>query len=134
MSRRYPVGVEPPEPRHPALERLQRWKERHVGRGRIYRSAVVLAGFVLTAVGIVIIPVPGPWSFPLILAGLALLALEFQWAENFLERTVLSAEAAKFAAAAASPLQKALGVLVFCAGLAALAAAFLVFDVPLLPG
>lgn len=128
------MSVEPPEPRHPALERLQSWKERHAKRGRISRWAVVAAGFVLTVVGIAIIPVPGPWSFPLIVVGLALLALEFEWAENFLERTVIRAEAAKFAAAAASPLQKALGVIVFCAGLAGVAAAFIVFDVPVLPG
>jgi uncharacterized protein (TIGR02611 family) len=43
-------------------------------------------GFTLVIVGIVLLVLPGP-GIPLIIAGLALLATEFAWAEVLLNRT-----------------------------------------------
>ncbi|MBA3364493.1 MAG: hypothetical protein H0U03_01720, partial [Actinobacteria bacterium] len=64
---------------------------------------------------------------------LALLALEFDWAERFLERTVERAEAAKQAANDATLLQKVLTSAFFVLAAAAAIAAVFVWDVPLLP-
>ena len=43
-------------------------------------------GFTLVGVGIVLLVLPGP-GVPLIIAGLAILATEFAWAEVLLNRT-----------------------------------------------
>ena len=122
-----------PDDGHPTLERLRRRKEQQSQRSRLYRIGVVAAGSLLVLVGVIIIPVPGPWSLPLILAGLVLLALEFDWAEKFLVSTIRRAEAARETAAEASRARKVLGGPVFAAGLAAVVASAVVWDVPLLP-
>jgi uncharacterized protein (TIGR02611 family) len=57
---------------------------------RVSRSAVELArriivtciGVALIITGILIIPVPGPWSFLVNLGGLAVLASEYDWAKD----------------------------------------------------
>ena len=43
-------------------------------------------GFTLLIVGIIFLVLPGP-GFPLIIAGLAILATEFTWAEILLHKT-----------------------------------------------
>ena len=59
-------------------------------RSVAYRVVFAATGFTVVAGGIVLsLPlVPGP-GIPLIAAGLAMLALEFDWAERLLERIVL---------------------------------------------
>ena len=81
------------EVRHPLLARLRERRERHARRGVAYRVVFAATGFTVVAGGIVLsLPlVPGP-GIPLIAAGLAMLALEFDWAERLLERIVLRAE------------------------------------------
>lgn len=49
------------------------------------RIAVGVAGGVIVIVGIVLMPLPGPGML-IVLAGLALLATRFQWAQDLLER------------------------------------------------
>ena len=57
---------------------------------RVSRSPVELArrivvtciGVALIITGILIIPLPGPWSFPIQLLGLAILASEYDWAKD----------------------------------------------------
>lgn len=61
------------------------------------RAAIVVGGFALLALGIALIPLPGP-GFLVIIAGLALLAKEFVWAERLLHRA--RAKAAQGAGAA----------------------------------
>ena len=46
------------------------------------RVLIAVLGILLVAGGIVIAPIPGPWSLPLVLAGLAALASEFDWARD----------------------------------------------------
>lgn len=46
------------------------------------RIVVTVIGIVLVVGGISIIPLPGPWSFPVILGGLAVLASEYDWAKD----------------------------------------------------
>ena len=49
------------------------------------RALVTVIGLVLFLGGVAIIPIPGPWSLPLMLAGLAILASEYDWAQDALE-------------------------------------------------
>ncbi len=46
------------------------------------RIAVTVAGIALIVFAALIIPVPGPWSILLTIAGLALLASEYDWAKD----------------------------------------------------
>lgn len=49
------------------------------------RAIVTILGLVMVIGGILLIPVPGPWSFPILLAGLAVLASEYDWAKDALQ-------------------------------------------------
>src|SRR6266540_2885099 len=113
------------ERRRPFLDGVRERRERHRERSRIVRAAVVLAGLAM-------IPLPGP-GLVVTALGLAVLALEFVWAERLLERTIdrmtKTGETVKRASRAQQVLLGLLGVLV--AG-AAVTAAY-AWDVPLLP-
>ena len=49
------------------------------------RIVVFVVGVSLFALGIALIPLPGPFSIPLMIAGLAVLATEYVWAEKALD-------------------------------------------------
>lgn len=49
---------------------------------QVQRAAITVLGIVLVVGGIAITPLPGPWSFPVIIAGLAVLAREYDWAKD----------------------------------------------------
>lgn len=49
------------------------------------RVVVTLLGVMLIITAILIVPLPGPWSFLLTIAGLAILASEYDWAEDALD-------------------------------------------------
>lgn len=59
------------------------------------RWGLTILGAALIIVGILIIPLPGPWSFILNIGGLAVLAREHDWAEDLLEWTKERFESAK---------------------------------------
>ena len=44
-----------------------------------------VVGVALVLLGIALIPLPGPFSIPLMIAGLAVLATEYVWAERVLD-------------------------------------------------
>lgn len=73
----------------------------HVGRHKLSpwqlarRIAVTVIGVALIALGIAITPLPGPWSFVINIAGLALLATEYDWAKDLLTWTRRKFEQAK---------------------------------------
>lgn len=46
------------------------------------RIGITVLGGTLVIGGIAITPLPGPWSFPIIIAGLAVLAQEYDWAKD----------------------------------------------------
>lgn len=120
-------------PEHRTLsQRLARRRERHLQRSRAYRAVFVVAGALVTLAGVAMLALPGP-AFVVIPVGLAMLAMEFTWAERWLEHALEKAEAARRGAAAASPLQKALGVAATAAGIAAFVAAAILWDIPVLP-
>jgi hypothetical protein len=59
------------------------------------RVVVTLIGVLLVFTGAVITPIPGPWSFPLLLGGLAVLASEYDWARDVLEWVKQKSRSAK---------------------------------------
>jgi len=128
-----PERERPEAPREPKLVRkLRARRAEHKQRGRLYRWAFVIAGVAILCAGIAMLALPGP-AFVMIPVGLAILSLEFAWAERLLEKALVKGEEAKRKAATASPAQKALSVAAaVCAAGAAVAAA-LVWDIPLLP-
>jgi uncharacterized protein (TIGR02611 family) len=75
------------EPIHPVLARLRARRDRHAERGRVYRIAFAAAGFAALLAGIAMLVLPGP-GLLVIAIGLAMLALEFAWAEHLLARAV----------------------------------------------
>ena len=49
------------------------------------RIVVFVVGVALVLLGVALIPLPGPFSIPLMLAGLAVLATEYVWADKVLD-------------------------------------------------
>jgi uncharacterized protein (TIGR02611 family) len=117
------------------IERVRERKEHHKRRGRLYRSAWVVAGVVVVLAGVALsLPgVPGP-GIVLVVVGLGMLALEFDRAERLLERILERVEHVVEGAAEAPLWQQLLGGAVTLAALAAVVAAFVLWDVPLVPG
>jgi uncharacterized protein (TIGR02611 family) len=113
-------------------ERLARRRERHLQRSRAYRVLFVIAGAVVTLAGVAMLALPGP-AFVVIPIGLTMLAMEFDWAERWLEKALAKAEAAQRSAANASPLQKGLGIGATALGIAAFVTAAILYDIPVLP-
>lgn len=119
-----------PEPK--LVTKLKERKESHRERGPLYRAAFVLAGAICLLAGAAMLVLPGP-AFVVIPVGLALLALEFTWAERLLERSLHEADKARRKAAEATRTLRVLtGVAVACAAAAFVTAAVL-YDIPLLP-
>ncbi len=52
--------------------------------GHTKRIVVTVIGLAILLIGITIVPLPGPWSAPLIIGGLAILASEYDWAEDIM--------------------------------------------------
>ena len=114
------------------VRKLREHQEAHRERGRFYRAAVVVAGILILLTGIAMLALPGP-AFVVIPIGLAILALEFTWAERLLETALEKAADAQDKAADASPLQKALGLAGTVLAIAAFAFAAITWDIPVLP-
>lgn len=119
-------------PRRRFIDGVKERRERHRERSKVIRAGVVLAGFVVVLAGLAMIPLPGP-GLLVVAAGLAVLALEFVWAERLLEQTIdqmsKATDQVKRASRAQQVLLVLLGALV---AVAAMTAAY-AWDVPLLP-
>jgi len=63
--------------------RRPRWATRSPGLLALYRTGVAVLGGLVLAVGVVLIPYPGP-GWLVVFAGLAILASEFTWARRVL--------------------------------------------------
>ena len=122
----------PPHHRSHLAQRLARRREQHMRRGRLYRIGFGIAGALVTLAGVAMLALPGP-AFVVIPVGLAMLALEFEWAERALETALDQAEQAREGARNASPVQKALGVTLTVLGIAAFVTAAILYDIPVLP-
>jgi uncharacterized protein (TIGR02611 family) len=116
------------------IDRVRERKEQHRQRGRTYRIAFGVLGFAVLLSGVVLsLPlVPGP-GLPLLAIGLAMLALEFAWAERLLERVLNQLERAGERASRASRGQKAVAAAVAVAGAGAMIAATFLWGLPGVP-
>ena len=122
-----------PEAAKPSLiERLRAQQATHRDRSKIVRLGWIIVGFTVLLGGIAMLVLPGP-ALAVIPIGLAILSLEFAWAEHLLEKALVKGEEAKRKASEATRGQKILsGLAVACACGAALTAA-LIWDIPFLP-
>ena len=128
-----PPIVDEPRKRPPIMDRVRARQERHRQRHRLYRIGFAALGFLVLAAGIVMLVTPGP-GIPAIVLGLAMLALEFAWAERWLERIVDRVEQAAEEVRQSSPAKR---VALLSAGVLAVVAYIVIivlWDVPILPG
>jgi uncharacterized protein (TIGR02611 family) len=128
-----PEREQPERPGEPKLvRRLRARQAEHRQRGRLYRGAFVVAGIAVLGAGIAMLALPGP-AFVVIPIGLAILSLEFAWAEHLLEKALIKGEEAKRKASQASRGQKILSGLAIACAAAGAAAAAVIWDIPYLP-
>jgi uncharacterized protein (TIGR02611 family) len=99
------------------IERLLERREQHQDRHIAFRIAWGIAGALVLVGGLIMLVTPGP-AFVLIPVGLAMLALEFEWAERLLERALVQAEKARERAADTSTFQRIAGAVLATAALA----------------
>jgi uncharacterized protein (TIGR02611 family) len=121
---------QPPKPK--LVEKLQQRKEVHLQRSRLVRILYVLVGFTVLLGGLAMLVLPGP-AFLVIPIGLAILALEFTWAEATLERAIEQGERAKQKAADTSTTQRVLTGVAAALGAGAVAGWAVVGDIPVVP-
>jgi uncharacterized protein (TIGR02611 family) len=110
---------------HQLVRRLQERREAYGERGIVYRVAWVTASVIVVLAGIVMIVFPGP-ALVVIPIGLAMLSLEFAWAQRLLEHTLERGLDAKDMAKRASRRQKLLGGAALVCLVAALATTALI--------
>ena len=108
---------EPPE----MVVRLRRRREAYVAKSRVYKAAWVAAGLTVLFASLAMVVLPGP-ALVVIPIGLAMLSLQFAWAEKLLEHALERAAGAGEAAKGLSRQQKTLGGVALALGVACLAA------------
>jgi uncharacterized protein (TIGR02611 family) len=114
------------------VQRLQAQRERHRQRGFLVRMLYTIAGFTVLIAGLLMLVLPGP-ALIVIPIGLAMLSLEFVWAEGLLERALAQGENAKRKAQETTTTQRVITGIAFALGVAALVVWGMLDDVPLLP-
>jgi uncharacterized protein (TIGR02611 family) len=119
-------------PRPKLVTKLQDRKEQHLQRSRIVRALYVMVGFTVLLGGLALLVLPGP-AFLVIPIGLAILALEFTWAETMLERAIEQGEKAKQRATEATTAQRVLTGVAVGLGAAAVALWATLGDIPVAP-
>jgi uncharacterized protein (TIGR02611 family) len=112
--------------------KLQERKEHHLQRSRIVRALYVMVGFTVLLAGLAMLVLPGP-AFLVIPIGLAILALEFTWAETMLERAIEQGEKARQRATETTTTQRALTGVAVALGAAAVALWAMLGDIPVAP-
>src|SRR3712207_9191510 len=101
------------------VKKLQRKRTDYQQRGKVYRALWVAAGATVVLAGLAMVVFPGP-ALLVIPAGLAMLSLEFCWAQRLLDRALEGGLDAKDAVKNASPRQKLIGAIGLALGLAAI--------------
>jgi uncharacterized protein (TIGR02611 family) len=122
--------ADPSKPR--LVKRLEQQRERHRQRHIVVRVLYIAVGFTVLFGGLAMLVTPGP-AFVVIPIGLALLSLEFAWAESLLDRAIEQGEVAKRKAAGTTRTQRILSAVAVALGCAALIAWASFGDIPLLP-
>lgn len=114
------------------VRRLEEQRTRHRRRPFIVRVLYILVGFTLLLGGLGMLVLPGP-AFVVIPIGLAILSLEFVWAEALLDRALEQGEIARQKAAQTTRTQRILTFIACVLGGAALVAWALLGDIPVVP-
>jgi uncharacterized protein (TIGR02611 family) len=116
------------------LVKLQERKARHKQRNIVHRGAVVVAGVLIVLAGVVMSGpgVPGPGIVTIIL-GLGFLALEFDWAERWLERVIIWGDRAAERAEQTTTRQRVIGGAFAAIAIAGFALWAILGDIPLVP-
>lgn len=114
-------------------EKLERWRERYQQKGRLFRLMWLITGAILLLCGAAMLVLPGP-AFVVIPIGLAMLAMQFAWAEWMLEKALVQADKAQRKAREASRRQKIFGAAATALGIAAAGTAWWLWEIPLIPG
>ena len=104
----------------------------HRARNPVYRVIFGITGALVTLVGVIMLVTPGP-AFVLIPIGLAMLSMEFVWAERLLDKSLEQAAVAQEKAAETTRTQRILAAIATLLAIAAAVLAILWWDVPLLP-
>lgn len=117
----------------PLIKRIRARRARHRQRSRFIRVPFAVAGFFVLLLGVIMLFTPGP-GWALIIFGLGLLALEFDWAEHTLERVIDKVEEASERVTKGSPARRAALYAVGVLALAGLVVLVILWDVPLFPG
>ncbi len=124
--------MEERRPRPKLIEKLEARRATHRDRSRLYRIGFVVVGAAILVGGVVMLVTPGP-AFVLIPIGLAMLSLEFVWAEKLLEKSLEQAQIAQAKAAQTTRTQRILVGIATALAIAACVLAVLWWDIPLLP-
>jgi uncharacterized protein (TIGR02611 family) len=122
-----------PRPRPKLVERLEARRETHRDRHLLFRIAFGVAGALVLLGGLIMLVTPGP-AFVLIPIGLAMLSMEFIWAERLLEKSLEQAQIAQEKAAQTTRTQRILAGIATVLAIAAIGLAWVWWDIPLLPG
>jgi uncharacterized protein (TIGR02611 family) len=126
------VSEETEKPRPDLIERLERKRAEHLARGIFYRVMFAVTGVIVVLAGLAMLVLPGP-ALVVIPIGLAMLALEFAWAEKMLEMALERAEVAKDKVTETTRTQKIFGAIAIALATAAFIAAAIAWDIPVLP-
>ena len=124
--------MEDGRPRHKLIERLELRRAVHRDRHPLFRIAFGIGGVIVTLAGVIMLVTPGP-AFVLIPIGLAMLSMEFVWAERLLVKSLEQAAVAQEKAAQTTRTQRVLAAIATLLAIAAAVLAVLWWDVPLLP-
>jgi uncharacterized protein (TIGR02611 family) len=119
-------------PRHKLIERLELRRAVHRERHPLFRIAFGIGGVIVTLAGVIMLVTPGP-AFVLIPIGLAMLSMEFVWAERLLVKSLEQAASAQEKAAQTTTAQRILAAIATLLAIAAAVLVVLWWDVPLLP-
>jgi uncharacterized protein (TIGR02611 family) len=119
-------------PRSRLVDRLQQRREAYRRKSPLYRAAWVTVGMIVTAAGVGMLVLPGP-AFVVIPIGLAMLSLQFKWAERALDLALEHAEKAQAAAKETSPRTRILTAAATVAAIAGLVAWAVLGDIWLVP-
>jgi uncharacterized protein (TIGR02611 family) len=120
-------------PRPKLIEKLEARRATHRERSRLFRIGFGIVGMLVLVGGLIMLVTPGP-AFVLIPIGLAMLSLEFVWAERLLEKSLEQAQIAQEKAAQTTRTQRILVAIATVLGVAAFALAWLWWDIPIIPG
>jgi uncharacterized protein (TIGR02611 family) len=126
------MAEEQRRPRPKLIERLEAQRATHRERHPLIRVGFGFSGAVITLAGVIMLVTPGP-AFVLIPVGLAMLSMEFVWAERLLGKSLEQAAIAQEKAAQTTRTQRIMAAIAGLLAIAAFVLAILWWDVPLLP-